>query len=106
MNQRQYPSNSVAQILEEWEYNQTKAQCPLSMRRFCEDWNVPRSTFQGWLSKQNLESLPLDRFYAKPISVPEANKAPVSKEVVEVLRMLASELSAISTDLDELLDKL
>lgn len=106
MSQKQYTASFLTDIFDEWEYNQTHAQCPMSMRQFCEDWNVPRSTFQGWLEKRNLDTLPVDRFYAKPADTPETKKAPINAEAVEVLRMLASELSAISTDLDELLDKL
>lgn len=106
MSQKQYTPSFLTDILDEWDFNQTRAQCPISLRRFCEEWNVPRSTFQGWLRKRNPDPLPVSRFYSEPTDATEQKKAPVDKEVVEVLRMLASELAAISTDLDEILDKL
>lgn len=106
MSQKQYTPSFLTDILDEWDYNQNEAQCPVSLRRFCEEWNVPRSTFQGWLKKRNPDPLPVNRFYAGPTEATEVKKAAIDKEVVEVLRMLASELAAISVDLDEILLKL
>ena len=106
MSQKLYTPSFLTTILNEWDYNQNKAQCPVSLRHFCEEWNVPRSTFQGWLKKRNPDLLPVNRFYAGPTEATEGKKAAIDKEVVEVLRMLASELAAISVDLDEILAKL
>jgi len=106
MSQKQYTPSFITDILDDWDLNQNEAQCPVSLRRFCEEWNVPRSTFQGWLKKRNPDPIPVNRFYAGSTEATEAKKAAIDKEVVEVLRMLASELAAISVDLDEILLKL
>lgn len=103
MSQKQYEPDFLTDILAEWDYNISHG--GMSMRRFCEDWNVPRSTFQGWLRSKNAAEIPADRYYAKHVET-EVKKAPINPEVVDVLRMLASELAAISSDLDELLMKL
>lgn len=105
MNQQTYTPSFLTDILDEWNYNQTEAICPMSMRQFCKDWNVPRSTFQGWINKQAVATLPSDRFYSKPTET-DTKKPPIDTPTVEVLRLLANELSAISSDLNEILDRL
>lgn len=109
MNNIDYTSVIVNAMLEGWEYNQQK-KSPLSMREFCEEWNVPRSTFQGWLRKDRIA-------LANNINALRANeegksskikpsRSDVSSQTTEVLRMLANELSAISSDLNEIVDQL
>lgn len=108
-DQQTYPPSFVTDILEDWDYNH---QGPFvrSMTQFCRDWNVPRSTFQGWLSKAT--PLPAERFYSPPDTAAEPAVAKfksidaVDASTAEVLRMLANELSAVASDLNEIVNKL
>jgi len=104
-DQQKYPSSFTAEILEDWDYN-LQGPHTRSMTQFCRDWNVPRSTFSGWLRER--EPLPADRFYMEPSSPAEPTVAyfTCGKPTADVLRMLASELSAIASDLNEIVNEL
>lgn len=100
----QYTDSFKHEILEDWEYiSNSNSE---SMREFCSKWDVPRSTFQGWLSKS--KPLPADRFWSAPDGPAEPTVAyfTCGKPTADVLRMLASELSAIASDLNEIVNEL
>lgn len=109
MNQQNYTQQFVTDLFEDWNENQ-QSDFPLSMRQFCLDWAVPRSTFQGWLDRQATATLPADRFYTPPAAPAEPVvvkfESGIDKPTVEVLRMLANELNAVVSDINEILERL
>ena len=104
MKQRNYPTEYADKVMRHWESNKADI-VPLSMRKFCEEWDIPRSTLREWITKKNNEALSPSLFYKEPGT---ANKAavPLDKNVIAVLRLLSNELTALSMDLDAILDPL
>ena len=103
-----YTQTFITNLFEEWNQRQ-QSDFPPSMRQFCLDWAVPRSTFQGWLKKQAVAALPADRFYSAPNSEAKTVvkfESGIDAHTADVLRLLANELKAVVTDITEILDRL
>ena len=108
MTPQRYSPQFLTDLFEDWNANQ-QSQFPLSLNQFCLDWAVPRSTFQGWLKKQAVATLPADRFYSAPASEAKTVvkfESGIDAHTADVLRLLANELKSVVTDITEILDRL
>lgn len=100
-----YTHEYIQDVLSDWEFCDNSND--KSMREFCEDWDIPRSTFQGWLKRA--EALPENRYYFAPKQEVEDTFIPTegrSPAVGEVLQLLAHELSDIAANLSAIASKL
>jgi hypothetical protein len=100
-----YTTESVDDLLNQWTVHREQG---WSQRSFCEEFGIPRSTFQGWLRKQESDNNFINIPAAQPVNSRTANNGDsvVSAEARQVLGMLINELNAIVSDLDELVTNL